>query len=255
MYPSKRVNVQFTEAEYKIDGVISLCEDFDNMFIRVGPDDLKYLQQYEEKEVNYFFDKSLSVYSYCLLEWVLARKTKGIYISDDLTYNLPEVYKQCSSHGIELRIVLNRIPMTAALAFSCPTVQIYRPQDFEFLSEYYSVGEFDCGKEYDWEKSEVLYRRWFITHDWDTDLDFMNHDLQLPFPTRSIPPELTRLRSKCQHRCTLRADNICSKCRRLLLLGYKNADSNLVYKDSQHGLPSFKEISDNIIVSKKDNSK
>jgi hypothetical protein len=195
----------------------------------------------------------MSIYSYSLLEWVLAHKVKGIYISDDLTYNIEQVYKQCSRQNIKLRVILNRIPAINPLTYTCPTVQVYRPQDFDFLSQYYDVGEFYCGEEYDWTRAEVLYRKWFIEHDWNSDLEFMNVDLRLPYPTQSIPPELTRLRSVCKHRCTMSADNLCSKCKRLLVLGYRNADNNLIYKDPEYGLPSLEEMVDSIIVSKDNN--
>jgi hypothetical protein len=36
-------------------------------------------------------------------------------------------------------------------------------------------------------------------------------------------------------------------------MGYRNADNNLVYKDSQYGLPSLEEMVDDIILSKNNN--
>ena len=253
MYPNHQINVEFAEENYKVDNIINLCHKYNNIYIRLHSWELKYLFKYQEENINYFFDRTMPVYNYSLLEWVLTQQPKGIYIADDLTYNLPNVYEQCSEKNIELRIVLNKIPTTNLLTSTCPSVQIYRPQDYDFLSRYYSVGEFDCGEEYDWVKAEVLYKKWFIEHKWDSDLEFMNQDLKLPYPTLSIPPELTRLRSVCQHRCTLRAGNLCSKCHRLLLMGYKNADNNLIYSDSEYGLQPLEQIVDSIILSKNNN--
>lgn len=255
MYLTHQINVdfEFNEEKYDIESIINLCNEFENVYIRIHSWELEYLQDYEENNINYFFDKSMPIYSYSLLEWALSRKTKGIYITDDLTYNLEEVYRQCSEKNIQLRLVLNKIPMTNPLSFVCPSVQVYKPQDYDFLSRYYSVGEFDCGIEYDWVKASVLYKKWFVEHDYNDDLDFMNQDLMLPYPTKSIPPELTRLRAVCQHRCTMRSENLCSKCKRLLLTGYKNADNNLVYNDSQHGLSSLEDMVDSIIISKNNN--
>lgn len=255
MYPTHHINISFTEEKYDAANIANFCHEHDNVYIRIHPWELKYLEFYEKEDVNYIFDRTMPIYSYCLLEWALARKTKGIYITDDLTYNLSSVSKQCEERGIELRIILNRIPMTNPLAFNCPSVQVYRPQDYDFLSQYYNVGEFDCGEEYDWVKAEVLYRKWFIDHEWNDDLEFMNNDLRLPYPTKSIPPELTRLRSACQHRCTMREENFCSKCRRLLLMGYRNADNNLIYTNSEYGLQSLEQMVDSIIVSKDNNVK
>ena len=253
MYPNHQINVEFAEENYKVDNIVNLCHKYNNIYIRLHSWELEYLFKYQEENINYFFDKTMPVYNYSLLEWVLTQQPKGIYIADDLTYNLPNVYEQCSEKNIELRIVLNKIPTTNLLTSTCPSVQIYRPQDYDFLSKYYTVGEFDCGEEYDWAKAEILYKKWFIEHKWDSDLEFMNQDLKLPYPTLSIPPELTRLRSVCQHRCTLRAGNLCSKCRRLLLMGYRNADNNLIYNDSEYGLQPLEQIVDSIILSKNNN--
>ena len=255
MYQSHQINIEFAEENYNVDNIIDFCKNFNNVYILIHMWELQYLQTYEENNVNYIFDKSMPIYSYSLLEWVLNRKTKGIYLSDDLTYNLDHIYKQCSSQGIELRIILNKIPVTNPIALVCPSAQVYKPQDYNFLSQYYSVGEFDCGEEYDWVKAEVLYRKWFIEHDYNDDLEFMNHDLVLPYPTKSIPPELTRLRAVCQHRCTMRSENLCSKCKRLLFMGYKNADNNLVYNNSEHGLSSLDNFVDSIVISKDNNIK
>ena len=253
MYPEKRINIEFAEENYDAGNIINLCHKYNNIYVRIRLWELEYLEIYEEEDINYIFDSTMPIYNYSLLEWVLSRKAKGIYIADDLTYNISDVYEQCITHNIELRIVLNKIPVTNTLVLTCPSVQIYRPQDYNFLSKYYSVGEFDCGERYNWNKVEVLYRRWFIDHNWDDDLEFINQDLVLPYPTKSMPPELTRLRSVCQHRCTMRAGNLCSKCRRLLLMGYRNADNNIVYNDSEYGLPSLEEMVDSIIASKDDN--
>lgn len=255
MYPEKRINIEFVEENYSQKDIINLCNDFENVYIRLYQWGLRYLQEYEENNVNYILDSSIPIYSYSLLEWVLNRKAKGIYITDDLTYNLKEVYNQCANKGIELRVILNRVPITNPLSSICPTVQAYRPQDYEFLSEYYAVGEFDCGDNYDWSKAEVLYQKWYIEHNYNDDLEFINDNLYLPYPTKSIPPELTRLRAVCKHRCTMSMENICSKCKRLLLNGYRNADNNLVYSDSQYGLLPLEDMVNNIILSKKDNLK
>lgn len=254
MYPSQQINIEFAEENYNLENIINVCNDYDNVYVCIHRWELEYLSDYEENNVNYIFDKSMPIYTYSFLEWVFAHTPKGIYIADDLVYNLEEVYTQCKEHGIKLRVILNRIPVTVSVALVCPSVPIYKPQDYNFLSQYYDVGEFDCGEDYDWTKAEVLYRKWFIEHEYGEDLEFMNYDLALPYPTKSIPPELTRLRSVCRHRCTMRATNVCSKCSRLLFMGYTNADNNLVYTNKEYGLPSLENMVDSIIVSEFNNS-
>ena len=153
------MNLQFSTINFNIDEFnIDFCHDFDNVYVRIHPWELKYLAQYDENSINYIFDSSMPIYSYSLLEFALGSHTKGIYIMDDLTYNLPEVYKQCNDKGIELRVILDKVPTTNSLTLVCPSVQIYRPQDYNFLSQYYAVGEFSCD-ENDLNKLEVLYKR------------------------------------------------------------------------------------------------
>lgn len=254
MYPSHQINIEFTQEEnYPIDDIINFCSKFSNVYIRIHRWELKYLQSYEDNDINYFFDSSLPIYSYTLLEWVLNKKIKGIYITDDLTYNLEEVYKQCENKGIKLRIILNQVPAINPLATTCPSVQAYRPQDYEFLSKYYDVGEFYFDGDYDWTKAEVLYRRWFTDHYWEDDLRLMNFNLGIPYPAASVPPELTKFRSMCKHHCTMSIDSLCSKCKRLIFMGYRNSDSHLIYKNTEYGLPSLEEMVDSIIISKKNN--
>ena len=249
-YPSHQINVSFTDDDYDIEKIAELCDEFKNIFIRLSLRDFKYLYFFDDNNINYIFDYTIPIYNYSLLEWALSHKVKGIYISDDLTYNLQEVYNQCFKNGIKLRVLLNRVPVTNFLSLTCPTVQVYQPQNYNFLSQYYDVGEFFYEDNYDWGKVKILYQKWFIEHDWDDDLELINSNLVLPYPTKSIPPELTRLRSVCQHRCTMRSENTCSKCKRLLLKGYQNADNNIAYKDIEYGLPSLKEMVDSIIISR-----
>ena len=251
LYPNHRINIEYEEG-YDVESLFLFFSEHNQLYWRMKNYDLPHIRECRDKKINFFLDKSLPVYSYSLLEWVLANEPTDIYITDDLTYNLEEVTKQCYEKGIHLRVVLNKMPTLSSITASCPSIQVYRPQDYDFLSEYYTVGEFDCGEPYDWVKAEVLYRRWYIDHDWNDDLDFMNPDLVLPYPTKSIPPELTRLRSKCKHRCTMSANNMCRKCQRLLEMGYMNADRNLIYNDSEYGLPSLEEMVDGILISKND---
>ena len=253
MYPEHRINIDFAEENYNITEIINLCKEFNNVYLRLKLWELEYLDEYEEEDINFFFDQTIAICNYSLLEFSLSHSTKGIYIMDDLTYNLPNVYEQCSKKGIELRIVLNEVPCTSGLSLICPSVQVYRPQDYDFLSQYYSVGEFNFEEGYDWERVNILYRKWYVDHSWNSDLKFMNQDLVLPYPTQAIPPELTKTRASCQHRCTVSVNNICAKCRRFLLMGYQNVKDNLVYEDNvKRSLPSLEEMIDTILISEDD---
>lgn len=251
-YLNHRINIDFVEEKYDISNIIKICHQYDNIYLRIKPWELEYLSTYEDEDINYFFDSSMPIYSYILLEWVLSHKTKGIYIADDLTYNLSDVYEQCNKQNIELRIILNKIPVTNSLVLDCPSLQIYCPQDYDFLNKYYAVGEFNCGKQYDWVKAEVLYRKWFIDHKWESNLEYMNKDLRDFYPTASMPPELTKMRAVCKHRCTMNKNNICSKCERFLKMGRLHAEYNILYEENQI-TPSLEQMTNLIFSSKNDN--
>lgn len=253
IYPDKRINLELPENNCDINKIIELCQEYETLYLRLQPKDLKYLQLIDDEAINYFFDSTIRVYSYGTLEWVFMYNPTDIYISDDLTYNMEEVYAQCQSHNINLRIVLNRISSLNTAVLACPSAQIYRPQDFDFLDRYYDVGEFDFGEEpYDWVKAEVLYRRWFIDHYWDDTLNYMNFDIHAPYPSVLIPSELVHLRANCKHRCTMSVNNSCNKCARLLKMSFVNSDFSL-RTGKEYKIPTLETMIDAIIESKDNN--
>lgn len=254
LYPNRRINIEFEEDDYDINKIIELCQKYDTLYIRLKPKDLKYIQLLDDEAVHYFFDSTVRIYSYGTLEWAFMYHPTDIYISDDLTYNMDEVFNQCQLHDINLRIVLNRIPSLNTVVLACPSAQIYRPQDFDFLDHYYAVGEFDFGedKPYDWVKAEVLYRRWFVDHYWDDTLNYMNFDIHTPYPSVLIPSELVHMRANCKHRCTMSVNNSCSKCARLLYMSFSNA--GIVLKSGrEYKIPTLETMVDTIIESKDNN--
>lgn len=142
----------------------NLCMKYDNIYVRINGEGLPLVPQLKKKNIKFFLDNQLMIYSYSLLEWVFKIHPTDIYIGEELFYNLNEVKKMCDKEGIKLRMVLNRIPVINKAVTSNYSVLAFRPQDYDFLSTYIDTGEFDCGEKYDWTKVEVLYRKWFVEH-------------------------------------------------------------------------------------------
>lgn len=71
-----------------------------------------------------------------------------IYVADDLRYNLKNVKTACNKHNIQVRMVLNRTHTLSRFGGFLSTDPFYCPKDYEALSEYIDIGEFDCGLPY-----------------------------------------------------------------------------------------------------------
>lgn len=170
----------------------------------------------------------------------------GIYIADDLFYNLINVEARCREANIEIRMILNRLPLTSVPTHYSNKSPIYNPQDFKFLDDYISVGEFDCSTEYskyDWVKAERLYHIWFEEQYWNDDLRFINPDIKFEVLSPCIPPELARYRSSCGLACVSHSRSSCKKCNRLFLLAKRNKENGIGYKKGvSTGLPSRDEL-------------
>lgn len=247
LFPHKRINVEFDDG-IEIDDIIKCSKDNKNIYVRATIQQVPFLPTLKEKGVKFFLDSTLPIQSYCLLEWALETGATDIYIAEDLFYNLDNVYSKCQEKNVKIRMILNRLPHISVVSATLPTVQAFSPRDYELLDNYIETAEFDCGDKYDWVKAEVLYRKWFIEHDWNDDARYLNEDIVLPYPVQSIPPELTKFRISCQRRCMTSAINHCGKCKRFLLQSYRNKDNNLVYRHgTTESLPDIDTLGDMLI--------
>jgi hypothetical protein len=245
-FSDKKINVLFQEVEIDIKTLAEICDEVDNIVVRITPFTLPQLDDVRQECIPFLFDNSIPIYSYVLLEWALSQKPTSIYITDDLFYNLEYVKDQCYHADVELRMILNHLPSISPLTGACYTAPIYRPQDYQVLDKYIAIGEIDCYDEdgkYNWSKFVILHNKWFITHYWEQDLSIINSDVLFNFPTQSIPPEYAEYRSNCQHRCNMRITNACKKCERMLSIGYRNEKNNMRYKpDTVKTMPNDEEL-------------
>ena len=213
MFQEKKVNVEY-RAAFDIKTASALYRVSDNVRFRLRAEHMGSVRQLKEKGIPYFYDSSLACVSWCDLKaQVELEGVCCVYIADDLVYQLSRVSKYCKDHNVEIRVILNRIPMTRRPLMDSRVAMVYRPNDYDLLSKYYDVAEFDCGKPYDFKTLKVLYKFWFIKNDWFGDLKEINHDLTFSLPNRSIPEPYTFAKINCGLKC-LRGSS-CNKCDQL----------------------------------------
>lgn len=215
-FQEKKVNVEY-RAAFDIKTASALFRVNDNVRFRLRAEHMGSIRQLKEKGIPFFYDSSLACVSWCdLKSQVELEGVCCVYLADDLVYQLPKVSKYCKERGVEIRIILNRIPLTRSMLMKDHIVPIYRPNDYDLLSQYYDVAEFDCGKPYDFTVLKVLYRAWFIKKDWYGDLKEINSDLGFSLPNRSVPELFTLTKIGCGLKCL--SGSSCKKCDQLVTI-------------------------------------
>ncbi len=243
----KKINVKFAgESIMNIDKLKIAATINPNLRVRVGTWELYNLPELRANEIPFIFDSSFCINSYLLLDWAIKQGAEGLYIYDDLHYNLPNIDAICKKNKVELRIVLNRIPTSTPFVYKNKRAPIYRPQDMWILKQFFSVGEFDCKNEdisYDWEINKQQYKSWFIEQYWRGDLKFINRDVSFPIMSPCVPPELADYRSSCGLACRARAMSSCHKCERLYEFSEYNFQNGIAYKrEAKTGLPLKEDL-------------
>lgn len=227
----ERVNITFIGDDIPTQIIKTANKVKDCIYVRLMPDQTIYMNKLKDENIRFFFDSTFAPENICQLqEFVEDFGVTDVYIVDDLTYNLGEVADYCAKHDVQLRVVLNAIPMTTLNKGSDARSPIYRPQDTEALTAYYDVFEFDCGDPYDWHLFNVLFKRYFITHDWLGDLNTLNNEVNFEngFPNDCFLPEFTLGKLNCGRRCIR---NSCRKCQQFYDLGLIFAEKGVRFKE------------------------
>lgn len=240
------INISFTDAE-DIEKVYPVFKVSDNVRIRIRYDSgISYIDKLNELDIPFILDSSIPVGTYGMFDWAISIGAKGIYITDDLFYNLARVKTQCDKANIEIRMILNRIPCSTYWASLSKCAPIFRPQDFPVLDDYINVGEFNCydsNNHYDWIKCKTQYKIWFEDHYWDEDLKFINDTIPFPIMTPCVPPELATYRINCNYACKSHDLSYCNKCARLYKIADINREAGIGYKPgTTQGIPSNEEL-------------
>lgn len=214
-FQEKRINVSYHES-LEIASLIAasaMCNN--NLYVRLAYKDIAKIVELDKYKIKYFIDYPID--SYLKLKWFLdCTSTTDIYISDDLCYNIPEVFEICKKRGVAIRMVLNKIPSTFEFATTLKEAPVFSPENFDYLNKYIATAEFDCwnGDKYLWNEYNVLYKRWFDKKSFVGDLSFINKDVNTNTVMTNINSEFIEARSSCKYRCAMKSDYPCSRCSR-----------------------------------------
>lgn len=232
-YPDTRINIEFPKGIH-LPTLTTINKIHSNIYTRITENDLLNVSELREKDCKFFLDSHLCASNYTNLDAHIKMGVSDVYIADDLCYNLRDVSKYCHKNKVKLRLILNRIPATSFDKGVNYCSSIYRPQDLDLLKLYFDTFEFDCGKQYDWAKFDVLYRAWFKRGNWHGDLAEINDDLDLYFPNDSVVPDFTNYKINCERRCCQRITNSCSKCQQFLEIAWSLKDQNIHIKKEKN---------------------
>lgn len=239
----KRINLKIIFNENAINkispfDVLKQIKDFDNVYFRLGINQSDWLNFIQENEIKFFFDYDYNINSFCKLKDALKQGTTDVYIMEDLCYRLPQVRKLCDLHGARIRLVANMISSFTLGRGKDFTAPWYVPENFEKLNKYYNVIEFELFNS--WQRFDVLYKIWFINHQWRDNLKFINFELERNIPGESFPNELCEYKMTCGHRCVERQTK-CRKCKQYIRLAQMMKDKNIEYNSEKIWVEKDKE--------------
>lgn len=230
-YEDKTINIRYRNS-LDTKTAISLSKICPNVRFVVTMSDINSLEKLRENNVKYYFSEDYPCRSFKDLQsYVCALGVCSVYVVDDLCYNLPSVRRFCKTHGVDVRIVLNKVPITVTSADD-PTIMVWIPQDYHMMNQYFDVAEFDCGKDkgYDFHKLKVLYRSWFERHDWAGDMREICKGIPYRYVARTILPGTNDSKIRCGLGC-VRNGWKCTKCLQILELSDHLVEKKFQFSD------------------------
>ena len=183
------------------------------LFIRVGLRQLALIPRYRTWGLKFFLDSDYNVNSFCQLQDVIDLGVTDVYPQEDLCYNLPKVKQYCSKHGVRMRVIANRIPMSTLGKHTDATAPIYLPENLDVLSQYYDVMEFEVDNS--WNRFDVLNNIWFSKGSWRGNARDINMDLELDISGTGFFYKLCEEKMICRHKC-LTEGSSCKKCQQYM---------------------------------------
>lgn len=222
---NKRVNIEFVNEPFNIEGLKEATEKYQNIFVRVMYKDMPNFQILNENNIPFFF--GFPCYSASLLDSLISMGTTDIYVYDELCYNLPKI----KNKNINLRLVINKIASLNPAATTDIKAPFFAPNDIKELSKYIDTIEFDCFNEdniYDWHLFNVLYKIWIKESTWFGGLEEINKDLQLHIPCDGLIPNCFTHKMNCGRRCSYNSN--CDHCDKVLSLALTMEEKGLYIK-------------------------
>lgn len=188
---------------------------FDNMRIRItSTDDMTRAEHLREKHIKFFFDERFRACNWKQLRDQISYGCCQIYVADDLTHCLKKVYNICQKNEVGMRLVLNHVHSTGPYCGLNETDWFMRPEDMDYLGEYFDVFEFDCSYmskngEYEWSKFDALYRTYFEKKRYIGNLQEIVYQLGFVLPNASVAASYAH-RTECGFHCA--SGSSCQMC-------------------------------------------
>lgn len=194
-YSDRRVSIIWTDG-IDVREAALITQVAPNAVHRIdGMMDYRKIDKIIKEKLPFYFGDNNPAQNWTQLESYAALGVTDVFIADDLTFVLPEVRNFCDKHNIKIRVVLDRVPASVTTSKKIP---IYFPQDMNFMSVYYDIGEFATDDEH---KLKVLYKVWFKDKQWFGDIREINPEVPFEFPAMAVPRRFVRFRSNCEQRC------------------------------------------------------
>ena len=212
-YSEKDISLIFEGIDINIDLLEQAVEKNPNIKVCLYNYQMGQIDELKEKNLKFYFsqfDYPCSCMSF--LDDCIRLGVSDIYVADDLRYNLRNVKTVCNKNNIKIRMVLNRTHTLSQFGGFLSTDPFYCPKDYEALSEYVDIGEFDCGLPYHWDWFEDYYNAWYKYHDYIGSLSDINPDLYFNYPVQHAYKNFNRVKMTCQRHCLW--DDSCGICQR-----------------------------------------
>lgn len=235
-YPNKRINIAITDNNIPVSHLVTLNKLHDNVYVKLNIYQQRYAIEFKNKGIKFFFDNTVPVSTFILLDELIKMGVSDVYIADDLCYNLENVSNRCKKDNVQIRLILNRIPATTPNADTDIHSPIFTPRHFNVLNEYIDVAEFDCfydseSDAYNWNIFNVLFKSWFIKHDWYNDLREINKDINFFYPVRQEMPLFIERKTNCGRKCAY--SDKCHKCEVVIELAELLYDDDVYIKQGE----------------------
>lgn len=208
-----RVNIEFTETP-SIQTMRTINRIKNCAYVRLKDYQWPSVKELRENDVPFFFDSTIPADSWNELDSMIQMGVSDVYVANDLAYEAEDVIRLCKAKGVQVRCILNRIPLNIRTTGESFKDIVYRPQDIPVLQKYFDVFEFECGENYDWHVFNVLFKAYFVNKHWHGNLAEINPDIKFEggFPNDYVPNWLNHFRLKCGVSCKRKEKAYCKKC-------------------------------------------
>ena len=224
-YPDKRFNITVDTENYQFDynKFKVLNSIHKNVYLVIPFHIYPRIQNIEG--LKFYFDPSMPIDSFRLLEYVASLGVTDIYIADDLCYNLEMVRRACNKYNIRTRLIINRIPSSRPDKGIDPRSPWFIPETIDELAKYIDTIEFEGGNS--WARLEVLYKIWFKKKEWRENLRKINIDLDMDIWNQCMIPNFTIKKMNCRYRCAY--GSACKQCNQFVEMAEDLYNKNIEY--------------------------